>query len=248
MINIRSNREIEKLRKAGRLTAETHTMLKEMLKPGITTIELDEAAESFIRDNGGVPAFKGYSGFPGTICISINNEVVHGIPGHRKIETGDLVSIDTGAIVEGYYGDAARSYVVGEIDEQSKKLVQVCEECFFEGLKFAKPGHRLSDISHAIQTYVEKNGFSVVRDYVGHGVGQKLHEDPQVPHFGPPGRGPRLRKGMVLAIEPMINFGSYHVEVLDNNWTVVTADGSLSSHYENTIVITDDEPEILTLI
>lgn len=248
MIIIKTKREIEKMRKAGRLTAKTHDYLKKFIKPGVTTKELDEAAETFIREHGSIPAFKGYSGFPGTICASINNEVVHGIPGLKKLKDGDIISIDTGAIVEGYYGDAARTHVVGNVSDTAIKLINVTRESFYQGLKFAKVGYRLSDISHAIQTYVEKNGFSVVRDYVGHGIGQEMHEGPQIPHFGPPGRGPRLKPGMVLAIEPMVNEGTFHVRVLEDNWTVVTADEKLSAHYENTIAITEDEPEILTTI
>ncbi len=246
MIIIKSKREIEKMREAGKLVAETHSFLENMIKPGITTKQLDEAAEEFIIKNGAKPAFKGYGGFPGTICASINNEVVHGIPGLKKLKDGDIISIDTGVIIDGYYGDAARTHAVGKVSDDIKKLINVTRESFFKGIKFAKEGYRLSDISHAIQTYVESNDFSVVRDYVGHGIGQNLHEDPQIPHFGPPGKGPRLRKGMVLAIEPMVNVGTFRVRVLEDEWTVVTADNRLSAHYEDTIVITDSEPEILT--
>lgn len=248
MIIIKTPREVDKMRDAGKLTAETHFYLKDFIKPGITTKKLDEIAEDFIRKNGALPAFKGYGGFPGSICISINQEVVHGIPGPRVINDGDIVSIDTGVILNGYYGDAARTYGIGNISEEHQELVDVTKESFFQGLKYAKVGYRLSDISNAIQKYVEDNGFSIVRDYVGHGIGQKMHEDPQIPNFGPPGRGPRLKPGMVLAIEPMVNAGTYHVDVLEDNWTVVTADNKVSAHYENTIVITEDEPEILTII
>ncbi|WP_026895023.1 type I methionyl aminopeptidase [Clostridiisalibacter paucivorans] len=248
MIIIKTPREVDKMRDAGKLTAETHFYLKDFIKPGITTKKLDEIAEDFIRKNGALPAFKGYGGFPGSICISINQEVVHGIPGPRVINDGDIVSIDTGVILNGYYGDAARTYGIGNISEEHQELVDVTKESFFQGLKYAKVGYRLSDISNAIQKYVEDNGFSIVRDYVGHGIGQKMHEDPQIPNFGPPGRGPRLKPGMVLAIEPMVNAGAYHVDVLEDNWTVVTADNKVSAHYENTIVITEDEPEILTII
>lgn len=248
MIIIKSKREIEKMKVAGRLVAETHEYLKKMIKPGITTKELDQAAYDFITKHNAKPAFKGYHGFPGSICASINNEVVHGIPGLKKLKDGDIISIDIGTIVDGYYGDAARTHGVGEVSQNSEKLIKITKESFFEGIKYAKEGYRLSDISHAIQKHVEANGFSVVRDYVGHGIGQQMHEDPQIPHFGPPGKGPRLRKGMVLAIEPMVNEGTFKVKVLDDNWTVVTADNKLSAHYENTIVITDGEPEILTMI
>ncbi|WP_066502393.1 type I methionyl aminopeptidase [Abyssisolibacter fermentans] len=247
MIILKSDREIQKLKKAGAIVAQTHEYLKSFIKPGVTTKELDEVAEKFIRKLGAEPAFKDYNGYPSTICTSINNEVVHGIPGLRKLKDGDIISIDIGSLIDGYYGDAARTHAVGNVSDEALKLINVTERSFFEGLKYAKVGYRLSDISHAIQKYVEANGFSVVRDYVGHGVGQELHEDPQIPHFGPPGKGPRLKKGMVLAIEPMVNAGSFHVRVLEDNWTVVTVDGKLSAHYENTIAITDGEPELLTL-
>ncbi|MTI48315.1 type I methionyl aminopeptidase [Sporosalibacterium faouarense] len=248
MIIQKSKREVEKMRRAGRLVAETHAFLKELIRPGITTKELDEAAEKFIRDNKGIPAFKGYHGFPGSICASINEVVVHGIPGLKELKDGDIISIDIGTIVDGYYGDGAKTYPVGEISKEAQRLIDVTKQSFFEGIKFAKTGYRLSDISHAVQTYVEKNGFSVVRDFVGHGVGQEMHEDPQIPNFGPPGKGPRLRAGMVLAIEPMVNIGSYHVEVLSDNWTVVTVDKKLSAHYEHTVLITESEPELLTVV
>lgn len=248
MIIQKSKREIEKMRKAGRLVAETHAFLKTLIKPGITTKELDEAAENFIRENNSIPAFKGYHGFPGSICASINEVVVHGIPGLKKLNDGDIISIDIGTIVDGYYGDGAKTYAVGNISDEAQKLIDVTKQSFYEGIKFAKTGYRLSDISHAIQTYVEKNGFSVVRDFVGHGIGQKMHEDPQIPNFGLPGSGPRLRAGMVLAIEPMVNIGGYHVKVLSDNWTAVTVDNNLSAHYEHTILITEDEPELLTIV
>ncbi|RKD34134.1 type I methionyl aminopeptidase [Thermohalobacter berrensis] len=246
MIIIKTDREIEKMRRAGRLVAETHAFLEKIIKPGITTQKLNEAAEEFILKHNGKPAFKGYRGYPASICTSINEEVVHGIPGLRKLNDGDIISIDIGVVIEGYYGDAAKTYPVGEISDGAKKLIKVTEESFYEGIKFAKEGYRLTDISHAIQKHVEKHGFSVVRDFVGHGIGQKMHEDLQIPNFGPPGRGPRLRKGMTLAIEPMVNQGSYHVRVLQDNWTVVTYDKKLSAHYEHTIAITEGEPEILT--
>lgn len=246
MIILKTEREIEKMRKAGRLVGETHAFLEKLIKPGITTKVLDEAAEDFIRSNDALPAFKGYNGFPGSICASVNEEVVHGIPGLKKLNDGDIISIDIGTIVEGYVGDGAKTYAVGNISEEDKKLIDVTRQSFYEGLKYARVGYRLSDISHAIQSYVEKNGFSVVRDYVGHGVGQKMHEEPQIPNFGLPGKGPRLKAGMTLAIEPMVNAGTYRVRVLSNDWTVVTADRKRSAHYEHTIAITDDEPLILT--
>lgn len=246
MIIQKSKREIEKMREAGRVVAETHAFLEKMISPGISTKELDLAAEEFILSKGAKPAFKGYHGFPGSICASINEEVVHGIPGLRRLKDGDIISIDIGSIVDGYYGDSAKTYAVGNVSEEALKLIKVTKDSFFEGIKFAKIGYRLSDISHAIQKHVESNGFSIVRDYVGHGIGQSMHEDPQIPNFGLPGKGPRLKSGMILAIEPMVNIGTFHVEVLQDNWTVVTVDRKLSAHYEHTIVITDGEPEILT--
>jgi methionyl aminopeptidase len=246
MIILKSDREIEKMTNAGRLVAETHAFLKSIIKPGVTTKELDVAAEDFIRSHDAVPAFKGYNGFPGSICASINNVVVHGIPGLNKLKDGDIISIDVGTIVEGYYGDGAKTHPVGKVKDEDLRLIEVTKQSFYEGLKYAKVGYRLSDISHAIQKYVEINGFSVVRDFVGHGIGQEMHEEPQIPNFGLPGKGPRLEAGMVLAIEPMVNIGSYHVKVLSDNWTVVTIDGKKSAHYEHTIAITNDEPLILT--
>lgn len=248
MIYIKSSGEIELMRIAGRITAETLKVLEEAIKPGITTLELDKIAEEYILKNNCKPAFKGLYGFPSTICASVNDEVVHGIPGLRKLKEGDIISVDIGAVYHGYNGDAARTFAVGEIGSNAKKLIEATKVSFYEGIKNAVEGKRLSDISNAIQTYVEKCGFSVVREYVGHGIGLKMHEEPQIPNYGPPGRGPRLKKGMCLAIEPMVNAGKYDVRTLNNKWTVVTADGSLSAHYENTIVITEGEPEILTLL
>lgn len=248
MIYIKSKSEIELMRVACRVTAEVLNLIEKEIKPGVTTKELDSIAEEYILSKGCKPAFKGLYGFPATICASINNEVVHGIPGLRKLNEGDIISIDTGAIYHGFNGDAARTYPVGETSEDAKRLIEVTKQSFFEGIKKADEKHRLSDISNVIQTYVENNGFSVVRDYVGHGIGRRMHEDPQIPNYGPPGRGPRLRRGMTLAIEPMVNEGKYDVEVMDNKWTVITADGSSSAHYENTILITNGDPEILTII
>jgi methionyl aminopeptidase len=248
MIYIKSKNEIDLMRTAGKVIANLFEVLERAIKPGVTTLELDRIAEEFIIKNGCKPAFKGLYGFPASICTSINEEVVHGIPSLRKLKEGDIISIDLGATYKGYNADAARTFLVGEISEEAQKLIEVTKNSFFEGIKYAKEGNRLSDISHAIQTYVESYGFSVVREYVGHGIGIKMHEDPQVPNFGPPGRGPRLKKGMCLAIEPMVNTGHYIVKTLENNWTVVTADGGLSAHYENTIVITEGEPEILTIL
>ncbi|NMB97995.1 MAG: type I methionyl aminopeptidase [Clostridiaceae bacterium] len=254
MIVIKSQHEIDVMRKAGEITALAFEKIKEAISPGITTGEIDRLVEEYIRSQGAIPSFKGYAGIPGairfpaSICASINNEVVHGIPGSRRLNDGDIISIDIGVFFNGYHGDAARTYAVGKISERAKKLIQVTKESFFEGIKFAVEGKRIADISGAIQKHVEKNNFSVVRDYVGHGIGREMHEAPQVPNYRTRERGPRLQKGMTLAIEPMVNEGGYQVRILDNKWTVVTADGSLSAHYENTIVITDDQPKILTII
>ena len=248
MIVLKSPREIGLMRRAGEITALALEEIEKHVKPGITTIELDKIAEELILSHDATPAFKGYRGFPASICASINEEVVHGIPGLRRLQDGDIISIDIGAVFQGYYGDAARTYPVGQVSDDALKLIEVTKQSFFEGIAFAKQGYRLSDISHAIQSYVEGHNYSVVRDYVGHGIGQNMHEDPQIPNFGPPGKGPRLRAGMTLAIEPMVNLGEFEVYTLKNNWTVVTKDGSLSAHYENTVAITDGEPEILTMM
>lgn len=249
MISIKSEREIGKLREAGKIVALAHKAIEKCIKPGMSTYEIDQIAKEEVLKHGATLAFKDYQGFPGNICISINEVVVHGIgTKDRIIKDGDIVSVDIGSYIDGYYGDAARTHVIGNATEEAKKLVKVTEESFFKGIEYAKVGYRLSDISHAIQKHCEDNGFSIVRDYVGHGVGTKLHEAPQIPNYGRPGRGPRLQKGMVLAIEPMVNIGGHEVRTLKDNWTVVTIDKSLSSHFENTIVITDDEPVILTKI
>lgn len=247
MIFIKNDTEIEYMRHSGKVVADTLDLLGESIKVGITTKELDRIAEEYITSQGAIPSFKGYGGFPASICTSINEEVVHGIPSDRKLKEGDIISIDCGAILNGYQGDAARTFAVGEISEEAKKLIEVTEQSFFNGVKKAVVGNRLTDISSAIQTYAESFGFSVVRDYVGHGIGREMHEDPEVPNYGRPGRGPKLVHGMVLAVEPMINQGEYYVKVLPNKWTVVTQDGMLSAHYENTIAILDNGPEILTL-
>lgn len=234
------------MQKAGRVVATVLNELETAIKPGITTKELDEIAESTILKMNSVPAFKGYGGFPASICTSVNDEVVHGIPGKRVLQQGDIVSIDVGAFYEGYCGDAARTFAVGEISPIAQKLLQVTKEALKQGVTMAKVGNRLSDIGHAIQTHVEANGFSVVRQYVGHGIGRKMHEEPQVPNYGLPGRGPRLKAGMALAIEPMVNTGQFPVKILGDNWTVVTQDGSLSAHFEDTVFITDGGNEVLT--
>ncbi len=246
MITCKSEREIAYMREAGRVVARTHAMLAKAVKAGVTTAELDRLAEDFIVRSGARPAFKGLYGFPYTICASVNEEVVHGFPGLRKLENGDIISIDIGAEINGYFGDSAVTYPVGDISSEAARLLKVTEESLYKGIEKARVGNRLSDISHAVQTCAESYGFSVVRDYVGHGIGKKPHEDPQVPNFGRPGRGPRLKKGMTLAIEPMVNAGTYEVQTLSNNWTVVSLDAKLSAHFEHTIAITDNEPEILT--
>ncbi|MDW7667256.1 MAG: type I methionyl aminopeptidase [Bacillota bacterium] len=246
MIIIKSDREIEIMKEAGNIAAEAHKLVSEMIEVGITTQELDKEVEKFIRSKNAVPTFKGYQGFPASICSSVNEEVVHGIPGKRKLIDGDIISVDIGVTYKGYVGDTAKTYPVGKISKSAKKLIEVTRKSFYEGIKFAKEGYRLSDISHAIQKCVEKEGFSVVRDFVGHGVGRDMHEDPQIPNFGEPNKGPRLKKGMTFAIEPMVNEGKYHVLMMENNWTVITRDRKLSSHYEHSIAITDDEPYILT--
>lgn len=248
MIICKTPREVEIMREAGKIVALTHQELKKHIAPGITTSELDKLAEAFIRKAGATPSFKGYNGFPGSICTSVNNELVHGIPGNRVLKDGDIISVDIGAKYNGYHGDSAWTYPVGQIDDATKTLLEVTEESLYIGLKEAKPGERLSNISHAIQTYAEQKGFSIVREYVGHGVGQNLHEDPQIPHYGPPNKGPRLKPGMVLAVEPMVNAGSRYVKTLTDNWTVVTIDGKMCAHFEHTIAITETGYEILTII
>lgn len=248
MIIIKSDREIDYMKKAGKIVGETLALLQESIKPGITTGELDRIAEEYIKRNNSTPSFKGYYGFPASICTSINKEVVHGIPGKTVLKEGDIISIDCGANYNGYHGDAARTFAVGQISEEAENLINVTRESFFKGVEKAIVGNRLTDISSAIQEYAEARGYSVVRDYVGHGIGTKMHEDPEVPNYGRPGRGPKLMNGMVLAIEPMINIGSYQVETQSNDWTVVTKDGTLSAHYENTVAILSNGPEILTLI
>ena len=234
------------MRRAGKITAAARALAGEMVTPGVTTREIDKAVHDFILSQGAIPTFLGYGGYPASVCISINEEVIHGIPGSRVIKEGDIVSIDVGATKDGYVGDCAATFIAGDCDEESKKLIEVTRQSFFEGIRFARPGYRVSDISHAVQTYAEGNGFSVVREYVGHGVGREMHEEPEVPNYGKPGHGPRLMAGMTLAVEPMINAGDAGVKVLRDGWTVVTSDGRRSAHYENTILITNDDPVILT--
>ncbi|AWD65162.1 MULTISPECIES: type I methionyl aminopeptidase [Priestia] len=248
MIICKTPEEIEVMREAGRIVALTHQELKKHIVPGITTIELDAIAENFIRQHDAIPSFKGYNGFRGSVCASVNEELVHGIPGERKLNEGDIISLDIGAKFGGYHGDSAWTYGVGKISLENQELLDVTEQSLYKGLAEAKPGERLSNISHAIQQYAESRNFSIVREYVGHGVGKDLHEDPQVPHYGPPNKGPRLRPGMVLAVEPMVNAGMRYVKTLPDNWTVVTVDGKMCAHFEHTIAITETGYEILTAL
>ena len=249
MITIKSPREIELMREAGRIVALAHQAVRQHLKPGITTAEIDNLVERIIRNHDAEPSFKGYGGFPASACTSVNEEVIHGIPSpKKKLKRGDILKVDIGAMYKGYHGDSAWTYAVGPISKEAEQLLKVTEEALYEGLRFAKSGQRLSDISHAIQQYAETRGYSVVRDFVGHGIGKQLHEDPQVPNYGLPNRGPVLKPGMTLAIEPMINVGSKTVKVLADQWTAVTSDGSLSAHFEHTILITEDACMLLTVL
>ncbi|MBR2847091.1 MAG: type I methionyl aminopeptidase [Clostridia bacterium] len=248
MVTIKSEREIELMRHAGQILGNTLKLLEENVKPGITTAELDKIAYEYIKSNDSIPSFKGYNGFPASICASVNNEVVHGIPDNRVLREGDIIGIDAGVCFGGYHADAARTFGVGEISPAAKKLIEVTKESFFKGIENAKHGARIGDISAAVQTFVEGNGYSVVRDLIGHGIGSSLHEEPDVPNYGSSGRGMRLIKGMTLAVEPMVNVGGYEIRLLKNGWTYVTKDNTLSAHYENTIVITDSGCDVITLI
>ena len=247
MITIKNERELESMRQACKITAAARALAGEMVRPGVSTRAIDQAVRDYIVSQGAKPSFLNYNGFPASACISVNSTVIHGIPGGYILREGDIVSIDVGAYYKGFHGDCAATFACGAISTDAQKLIDVTRQSFFEGMKFAKMGFRVQDISHAIQTYVESNGFSIVRSFVGHGVGRQLHEEPEVPNFGKPGRGPRLVKGMTIAVEPMVNVGTHEVRVLKDGWTVVTADGKLSAHYENTVLITDGEPEILTV-
>lgn len=246
MIIIKSPREIELVRSSCRIVVDTFEYIEKIIEPGIETIEIDRVVEKYIRSRGAKPAFKGYRGFPASVCISIDAEVVHGIPNQRKLKAGQIVSIDIGVEFQHYFGDGAKTFVVGDIPERTKKLLRITKEALYKGIDAAHVGKRLSDISHSIQTHVEQAGFSVVRDLVGHGVGRKLHEEPQIPNYGPPNRGPRLKPGMTLAIEPMVNMGGYEVSFDDDKWTVRTVDGLPSAHFEHTIAITENGVDILT--
>ena len=247
MITIKNERELESMRQACKITAAARALAGEMVKPGVSTKAIDQAVHDFIVSQGAKPSFLNYNGFPASACISVNDTVIHGIPDGYFLKEGDIVSVDVGAFYKGFHGDCAATFACGAISTEAHKLIDVTKQSFFEGIKLATKGRRVQDISHAIQTYVESNGFSIVRSFVGHGIGRKLHEEPEVPNFGNPGRGPRLLPGMTLAIEPMVNVGTYDVRVLKDGWTVKTADGKLSAHYENTVLITDGEPEILTV-
>jgi len=247
VIVLKSEREIALMREAGHILADVTTHLRASVRAGRSTLEIDEDVEAFIRGRGATPAFKGYRGFPATVCISINQEVVHGIPSpHRRIAEGDIVGLDLGCIVDGYYADCALTLAVGVVPPNVQKLLDVTRESLELAIKECWPGRRLSDVSHAVQSHVEAHGLSVVRAFVGHGIGRALHEEPQVPNFGDPGRGPQLRPGMVLAIEPMVTMGSWEVKILDDGWTAVTKDGSLAAHFEHTVAVTEGEPEVLT--
>lgn len=249
MVSIKSEREIKLMREAGRILAQVHEELGKAIHPGMSTLDIDRLGERMIRSFGCIPSFKNYNGYPASICVSVNDEVVHGIPNkHRILQEGDIVSLDAGVIWNGYHSDAARTHKVGEVSPEAEKLIQVTRQSFFEGIKFAKAGNHLNDISSAIQKYAESFGYGVVRDLVGHGIGTNLHEDPEVPNFSQNRKGILLKPGMTLAVEPMITAGRYDVVWLDDDWTVVTDDGSLAAHYENTILITDGEPEILSLL
>lgn len=253
MIVIKSEKEIDRMRKSGEVLALVMEELRRNIVPGVRTIELDRIAESLIKKHSATPSFKGYKvkglpDYPASICASINSEVVHGIPDARRLNDGDIVSIDIGVYLNGFHSDAARTFAVGKIDSEAERLIEVTKQSFFEGIRLAQSGRWLGEISTTIQDYVEKNGFSIVRDFVGHGIGQEMHEDPQIPNYRTERKGPKLQKGMTLAIEPMVNLGTYKVKVLENKWTVATIDGKLSAHYENTIAITENEPLMLTNI
>ena len=248
MIVIHSEKELNLIRASSKIVAEVLFNLQKFINPGITTNELDGIAEELIRERGGEPAFKGYKGFPAAICASVNEEIIHGIPGEKILKDGDIISVDIGVKYKGYFGDSAITVPLGKIEPEIEKLIRVTEKSLFEGIEKARTDNRLSDISHAIQSHVEKNGFSIVRDFVGHGIGSSLHEEPQIPNFGEPGQGPKLKPGMVLAIEPMVNAGTPEVEIKDDKWTAITRDKKPSAHFEHTVIITDKEPEITTLL
>ena len=246
MITLKSNHEIELMRRAGKITAAARAVAREMVKPGVTTHQIDKAVFEFIQSQGAVPSFLHYNGYPASVCVSVNDEIIHGIPGKRVLREGDIVSVDVGAFIGGFHGDCAGTYPCGKVSDEAMDLIRVTQESFFRGIRYAREGYRLSDISHAIQEYAESHGYSIVREYVGHGIGHRMHEPPEVPNYGKPGHGPRLLRGMTIAVEPMVNAGTASIIQMSDGWTVKTADGKNAAHYENTILITDGEPEILT--
>lgn len=247
LITLKSSRELDCMRRAGRITAGARKLAGELVRPGMTTLEIDAAVRKYIESWGARPSFLGYGGFPGSACISVNDVVIHGIPSKKIVlQEGDIVSVDVGAYIDGFHGDCAATFPCGQVSDEARRLMEVTEHSFWEGIRFARAGQRVSDISHAVQQYVEAHGYSVVRDFVGHGVGAKLHEAPEVPNYGPAGHGARLQPGMTIAVEPMVCQGDWRVRILQDKWTTVTQDGSLAAHYENTILITEGEPEILT--
>ena len=247
MITLKSPHEIELMRRAGKITAAARALARDMVKPGVTTAQIDKAVFQFIKEQGATPSFLHYNGYPASVCVSVNDEIIHGIPGKRVLQEGDIVSVDVGAYIGGFHGDCAATYPCGQVSDEAMRLIKVTQQSFWEGIKNARKGCRVSDIGHAVQAYVEANGFSVVRDFVGHGVGAKLHEPPEVRNYGPAGHGPRLLPGMTIAVEPMVCAGDWQVKVLADKWTTVSLDGSLTAHYENSILITDGEPEVLTV-
>ena len=246
MITLKSPHEIELMRRAGKITAAARALARDMVKPGVTTAQNDKAVFQFIKEQGATPSFLHYNGYPASVCVSVNDEIIHGIPGKRVLQEGDIVSVDVGAFIGGFHGDCAGTYPCGQVSDEALRLIRVTQQSFFEGIKYAREGYRLSDISAAVQAYVEANGFSVVREYVGHGIGHQMHEAPEVPNYGKPGHGPRLLRGMTIAVEPMVNAGTAAIRQMPDGWTVRTADGKNAAHYENTVLITDGEPELLT--
>ena len=246
MITLKSPHEIELMRRAGKITAAARAVARDMVKPGVTTAQIDKAVFQFIKEQGAIPSFLHYNGYPASVCVSVNDEIIHGIPGKRVLQEGDIVSVDVGAFIGGFHGDCAGTYPCGQVSDEALRLIRVTQQSFFEGIKYAREGYRLSDISAAVQAYVEANDFSVVREYVGHGIGRQMHEAPEVPNYGKPGHGPRLLRGMTIAVEPMVNGGTAAIKQMPDGWTVRTADGKNAAHYENTVLITAGEPELLT--
>ena len=246
MITLKSPHEIELMRRAGKITAAARALARDMVKPGVTTAQIDKTVFQFIKEQGATPSFLHYNGYPASVCVSVNDEIIHGIPGKRVLQEGDIVSVDVGAFIGGFHGDCAGTYPCGQVSDEALRLIRVTQQSFFEDIKYAREGYRLSDISAAVQAYVEANGFSVVREYVGHGIGHQMHEAPEVPNYGKPGHGPRLLRGMTIAVEPMVNAGTAAIRQMPDGWTVRTADGKNAAHYENTVLITDGEPELLT--